>query len=277
MNRRSIARRCEAIFPTSSRKSLALRQRYGSGVAFRSSTCRHPVEVPAQRSDGLRESPLYSSDAVAAGNVGANHGGSGRIPSSFRCNGRQADRVSAYASRQRGPTGRWYLGSAPVAHSKALEHQRPVARGATPGEFNPSYAEWSGVDDRYLEGWSDASAHGEAAAAFILRLATNGTCSSWLKARFLLWSGHNSYSLYLMHMGVAIAVHEAIAESHLNVGSVALWVATIAKVVATFVVAAGPTKFVENPCTLVGRRMRWTEVGSPRTGGHTRKTYSPVS
>jgi hypothetical protein len=87
MNRRSIARRCEAIFPTSSRKSLALRQRYGSGVAFRSSTCRHPVEVPAQRSDGLPESPLYSSDAVAAGNVGANHGGSGRIPSSLDATG----------------------------------------------------------------------------------------------------------------------------------------------------------------------------------------------
>ncbi|KQT43176.1 hypothetical protein ASG43_16895 [Aureimonas sp. Leaf454] len=101
---------------------------------------------------------------------------------------------------------------------------------------------------------------GLAAAAFILRLAVHPTCSSWLANRVLLSAGRHSYSIYLVHMGVAGLVHALVTGSSPDIGSPAAWLATALSFGATAGAAVALTTWIEDPCTSLGRRLRWSSA-----------------
>lgn len=109
-----------------------------------------------------------------------------------------------------------------------------------------------------------------AAAAFILRIALNKQVSNWLTASFLCRMGHNSYSIYLVHMPVAGIVHGLITGLHPDIGSAWQIVATALAFPATVLVAMALTKAVEEPATRLGRRFRWRPAaGQPDTAQET--------
>jgi peptidoglycan/LPS O-acetylase OafA/YrhL len=101
-----------------------------------------------------------------------------------------------------------------------------------------------------------------ASAAFILRIAMNAQVSTWLKAPFLCTTGHNSYSIYLVHMPIAGIVHGLITGLHPDIGSASQNFATALSFPATMLVALALTKAVEDPATRLGRSFRWNSPPS---------------
>jgi peptidoglycan/LPS O-acetylase OafA/YrhL len=113
-----------------------------------------------------------------------------------------------------------------------------------------------------------------ASAAFILRLVLNDRVSGWLRSPFLCSMGHNSYSIYLVHMAVAGIVHGLITGAHPDIGSSAQNLATALSFGATLLVAFALTKAVEDPATRLGRSFRWSRV--PRGGSGQAQLGAPV-
>ncbi len=103
-----------------------------------------------------------------------------------------------------------------------------------------------------------------ASAAFILRITMNEQASDWLRAPLLRTVGHNSYSIYLVHMPVAGIVHGLITGSRPDIGSAPQMLATALSFVATVLVAFALTKAVEDPATELGRSFRWGPVLEPQ-------------
>lgn len=106
-------------------------------------------------------------------------------------------------------------------------------------------------------------------AAFILRIVMNTEACSWLRAPFLCRAGHNSYSIYLVHMPVAGIAHGLITGLHPDIGSPLQIFATVLSFLATFFVAVTLTKLVEDPATNLGRRLRWGDAAmAPEQQSH---------
>jgi peptidoglycan/LPS O-acetylase OafA/YrhL len=101
-----------------------------------------------------------------------------------------------------------------------------------------------------------------ASAAFILRIAMNAQVSTWLKAPFLCTTGHNSYSIYLVHMPIAGIVHGLVTGLHPDIGNASQNLATALSFPATMLVALALTKTVEDPATRLGRSFRWSSPPS---------------
>ncbi|MGC4006445.1 MAG: acyltransferase [Pirellulales bacterium] len=79
------------------------------------------------------------------------------------------------------------------------------------------------------------------------------TSAEWLRAKFPVWLGRISYSLYLWHLPVLLTI------VHLGYGRAPLWVLLPASIVASLAVAEAMYRFVEEPSIRLAKR-----VGSKR-------------
>lgn len=94
-------------------------------------------------------------------------------------------------------------------------------------------------------------------AAYILRLALNDTIAGWLRSPFLCAAGHQSYSVYLVHMPVAGLVHGLILGRTPDIATLPQLGATVLSIALTICIALLLTKLVEDPATALGRQFKW--------------------
>lgn len=95
-------------------------------------------------------------------------------------------------------------------------------------------------------------------AAYMLRLAHNDKASPWLGSWLLVRTGHQSYSLYLVHMPVAIVVHGLLFGAQPDIASPPQLASMALCTIITILLSLALTKTIEDPAMALGRRLRWS-------------------
>jgi peptidoglycan/LPS O-acetylase OafA/YrhL len=110
------------------------------------------------------------------------------------------------------------------------------------------------------EGWTATWFHTAVAiagGAFILRATISPEAVRWLEARWMRFFADNSYSIYLVHLPIAAAAHAVLLGSRPDIATPLQIAVTILAVALTLIAGRMLKKFVEEPLTAIGKRLKW--------------------